>query len=89
MTDAAADARRADINTDDHSPTCPSCQELSTAGAKWCESCDTWLLDRGPSAPELADRQANRREVAYRLLLAGDAPPRREDTQPTKETEGF
>jgi hypothetical protein len=79
----------ADMRACDLSPTCPRCHELSAAGAKWCESCGVWLLDRGPSAPELAERQQKRRRAEREALLAGypNAAPVREDVSPRKGTE--
>ena len=60
---AYANARRGDLIANDLHPTCPRCAALCTGGAKWCGECDTWLLDRGPTAPELAERQRARRQA--------------------------
>jgi hypothetical protein len=65
--------RAAELVADDHHPTCPHCHDLSTDGAKWCVTCDTWLLDRGPTATELAGRQRERREAKRQQLYAGNA----------------
>lgn len=50
-------------------PACPRCGDLSPRFSTRCESCDTWLLMRGPTASEL-------RERALRLLRY--PPPHKE-----------
>jgi hypothetical protein len=81
---ARNEARRNDLAGNDLAPSCPHCGDLSTDGAKWCGSCDTWLLDRGPLASELHERQQRRRATSKAALLSGDAAQLREDPSTRK-----
>lgn len=91
MSTAQSRADAHDHLAPDHSPVCPSCQEIQPIEARWCGDCGTWLHHEAPTSAAMRKRaldaakaQGLRSRARMTLRNSPTQPPSGEAASPAK-----